>query len=80
MTKQESNFNNILKRYVHRENVLRFKRQHLLRDRVFMRELRTITKSKTPDEQCSFLLQKLRDFNKIIFVDYEGTYELVTNL
>ena len=80
MTKQESNFNNILKSYVHRKNVLRFKRQHLLRDRVFMRELRTITKSKTPDEQCSFLLQKLRDFNKIIFVDYEGTYELVTNL
>ncbi len=80
MTKQESNFNNILKRYVYRKNVLRFKRQHLLRDRVFMRELRTITKSKTPDEQCSFLLQKLRDFNKIIFVDYEGTYELVTNL
>ena len=80
MTKQESNFNSILKRYVHRKNVLRFKRQHLLRDRVFMRELCTITKSKTPDEQCSFLLQKLRDFNKIIFVDYEGTYELVTNL
>ena len=80
MTKQVLQFKLILKEFVRRKNVLRFTRKLLLSDIQFMNNMVKITRSKTPDEQCSFLLQKLRKHNQLIFLDYAGTYELITKL
>ena len=80
MTKQQTQFSTIVKQYVRRVNKLRFTRQDILRDPEFMENVLSITESKTPGEQVSFLLQKLRDNGSLTFVDYDGTYEVVTSL
>ena len=80
MTNQQLDFSGIVRRYVRRHNVLKFTRQELLNDVQFNAELRTITKSKTPESQSDYLLQVLRDNNQLVFVAYDGTYEVVTNL
>ena len=80
MTTQQNQFSLIVKQYVRRVNKLRFTRQDILRDPEFMENVLSITESKTPGEQVSFLLQKLRDNGSLSFVDYDGTYEVVTSL
>ena len=80
MTTQQSNFSQLIQQYVRRHNVLKFTRQQLLNDVQFNADLLTITASKTPESQSDYLLQVLRDNNQLVFVDYDGTYEVVTNL
>ena len=78
MTNQQTQFSKVVHQFVRRHNVLRFTRQQLLNDRQFVEDLNNLTSSKTPDSQANFLLQALRDNNQLVFVDYDGTYEVVT--
>ena len=80
MTTQETNFSYLILQFVRRHNVLRFTRQELVNDGEFLTQLETVTKSNTPLQQSDFLLQRLRDNNVLTFVDYNGTYEVVTGL
>jgi len=80
MTTQETNFSYLILQFVRRHNVLRFTRQELVNDGEFLTQLKTVTKSNTPESQSDYLLQKLRDNNVLTFVDYNGTYEVVTGL
>jgi len=78
MTKQQTQFSKVVHQFARRHNVLRFTRQQLLNDRQFVEDLNNLTSSKTPDSQSDYLLQVLRDNNLLVFVDYDGTYEVVT--
>ena len=80
MTAQETNFSYLILQFVRRHNVLRFTRQELVNDGEFLTQLETVTKSNTPLQQTNYLLQRLRDNNVLTFVDYNGTYEVVTGL
>ena len=80
MTQQETNYSYLILQYVRRHNVLRFTRQELVNDEEFIHQLSSITKSNTPLAQSDFLLQRLRDNGVLNFVDYNGTYEVVTQL
>ncbi len=80
MSTQETNYSQLILQYVRRHNVLRFTRQQLLNDDEFMTQLATISSSKTLDRASDFLLQQLRDNDLIRFMDYDGTYEVVTTL
>ena len=80
MTTQETNFSYLILQFVRRHNVLRFTRQELVNDGEFLTQLETVTKSNTPLQQTNYLLQRLRDNNVLTFVDYNGTYEVVTGL
>ena len=80
ITRQETNYSFLILQFVRRHNVLRFTRQDLVNDNEFMTQLSTITKSNTPESQSDYLLQRLRDNNVLTFIDYNGTYEVVTGL
>ena len=80
MTTQETNYSYLILQYLRRHNVLRFTRQELINDSEFLTQLGDITNSKTPLAQSDKLLQCLRDNNVLTFVDYNGTYEVVTGL
>ncbi len=77
MTKQQSNFLDLLSEWVLNKNCIYFERQQLVNDGEFMSSMTNfVTESKTPDQQVSALLQDVRDMGIIEFLDEPGSYRV----